>query len=247
MSRPGALRERIAGLTRRDEPPRPRQQVPHRGLILAGGGVVLLAAVLVWLLAFSPVFGVRTVDVRGTHHLSAEQVRQAAAIRSGTPLLRLDSGAVQRRVEKLPAVAEASVQTSFPSTVVITVTERTPVGYVRAGSGYRLVDSTGYQYRTVAKKPAHLPHFVVPSGTDSRTTGGAVARVADALPHAVLQRVASIQALDPHAITLLLTDHRVVRWGSAAHSAAKARILPALLHRHGTLFDVTDPDRPFSR
>lgn len=219
----------------------------HRGLILAGAGTVLVAALLVWLLAFSSVFGVRTVSVHGTHQLSAEQVRKAADISSGTPLLRLDTAAVTRRVEHLPTVASASVQTSFPSTVVITVTERSAVGYVQSGAGYVLVDTSGYQFRTVHTEPKDLPLFVVPDGTDARTTGGAVAQVAAALPSSLLHKVVSIRATDPDAITLRLADHRVVHWGSPAHSATKARILPALLRQPGTQYDVSDPDLPFIR
>jgi cell division protein FtsQ len=239
-----ALRDRLAERTQRGT--RGRPPIPHRRLILGAGAAVLLAAVIVWLLAFSSVFAARNVTVRGVHQLSAAQVRHAAAIDPGTPLLRLNSGAVAHRVQRLPDVAAARVSTSFPSTVVITVTERTPVGYVHADGGYTLVDTTGLQYRTVHAKPGNLPLFVVPKGADSRTTGGAVARVAAALPKSLLHRVTSIQALDPDAITLLLTDNRIVRWGSAAHSAQKARILPTLLRQHGTQFDVTNPDLPFA-
>jgi cell division protein FtsQ len=59
--------------------------------------------------------------------------------------------------------------------------------------------------------------------------------------------VQSIEALDPAAITLVLRGDRVVRWGSAARSPDKARILPALLKQPGTQFDLSDPDQPFSR
>jgi cell division protein FtsQ len=131
--------------------------------------------------------------------------------------------------------------------VVISVVERTPVGVVKHGGRYVLVDRTGDQYRTVDSAPPHLPVFVVPVGTDSRTTGGAVATVAAALSTQIRAHVASIQALDPKAITLLLTDGRVVAWGSVGRSAEKARILPVLLKQKGQQFDVTDPERPFSR
>jgi cell division protein FtsQ len=60
--------------------------------------------------------------------------------------------------------------------------------------------------------------------------------------------VRSIEALDPNAITLVLTRQRVVSWGSAQRSADKARVLPALLARSGVQHvDVTNPDLPFTR
>ena len=237
---------------RRERRERPAERatgggLPHRRLILAALALVVVAAVLTWLVAFSSVLGVRTVTVHGTQTLSSAQVRQAAAIANGTPLVRLDKAAVLHRVEALPDVASASVTTSFPSTVVITVTERLAVGYVRSGGDVRLVDRTGDQYRSVPSAPKQLPRFVVSAGPGARATGAAVATVAAALPAQVRGDVDSIQALDPDAITLLMSDGRVVRWGSADRSTDKARILPALLRRDGTQFDVTDPALPFSR
>jgi cell division protein FtsQ len=229
-----------------DLPVRERVGGPmHRRLIL-GAGAVVVAAVLTWLAAFSSVLGVRTVEVHGTSALTAAQVRRAAAIASGTPLLRLNTTAVRHRVRSLPEVASVRVSTSFPSTVVISITERVAVGFVQVGSGFGLVDRTGGRFRTVSTQPARLPLFVVPAGPAGRTTSGAVATVAADLPASVRAKVASIQALDPNAITVLLTDQRVVRWGSADRSADKARILPALLSQPGTQIDLTDPDQPFT-
>ncbi len=202
--------------------------IPHRKLILAGFAVVLVAAVAVWLVAFSSVFGVSTVTVRGAHRVSVEQVRAAAGITSGAPLVRLDTEAIRARVETLPEVASATVSTSFPSTVTIRITERVALGVVRAATGgFMLVDRTGDQFRHVPRRPAHLPLLVVPDGTDARTTGGAVATVAADLPAGVRAHVASIQALDPTAISLLMHSGRVVRWGGPQRSADKARVLPA--------------------
>lgn len=225
-----------------------RSRVPHRTLILAGGALLLVAAVAVWLVAFSSVFGVSTVLVRGEHTLTANQVRAVAQVPDGEPLVRLDTDAVLARVEAIPDVASATVTTSFPSTVTITIVERVALGVVRAPTGgFMLVDRTGDQFHHVPHRPKHLPLFVVPKGSVSRTTGGAVATVAGALPGTVLSHVASIQALDPTAITLLMRSGRVVRWGDATRSADKARILPALLHQQGSQIDVTDPDQPFLR
>jgi cell division protein FtsQ len=223
-------------------------RIPHRKLILATIVAVLVVALGVWVVAFSPAFGVRTVAVRGVHELSADQVRSVAHVAGGTPLVRLDTAAIRSRVVAMPDVAGATVTTSFPSTVTITVTERVGIGVVAApGGGFMLVDKTGDQFRHVDHRPRHLPLFVVPNGTDARTTGGAVATVAAALPADVLARIASIQALDPSAITLVMRSGRIVRWGSPDRSVEKARVLVALLRQPGTQLDLTDPDQPFIR
>jgi cell division protein FtsQ len=219
----------------------------RRALVAAALAVLLLVGFGTWLVAFSPAFGVRTVQVRGARTVTAAQVEAAARVPHGRPLLRLDTDAIRNRVEQLPDVASARITTSFPSSVQITVTERVAMGVVKAHPGYLLVDRTGDQFRRVPQRPRGLPLFAVPDGSTARATGRAVATVAAALPPRIRARIASIQALDPDAITLLLRNGRVVRWGSASRSADKARILPALLHQRAEQFDLTDPDQPFSR
>jgi cell division protein FtsQ len=228
-----------------DDAPRGNRR---RTVLVVAAVTVVVAAVLVWVVAFSSLLGVRQVHVQGAHLLTAAQVKKAADVANGTPLIRIDAAAVAARVEKLPEVASAQVSTSYPSTLVIRINERQPVGYLRTGDRYVLVDRTGDQYRTADSAPAGLPRFVVPAGTDARTTGGAVATVAAALPAAVREQVRSIEALDPAAITLVLKHGREVAWGSAARSADKARLLPALLgQKHARHVDLSNPDQPFTR
>jgi cell division protein FtsQ len=226
---------------------RPPARGRRRTVLAVVAAAVALAVLGTYLVAFSPVFGVRSVEVRGVHLLSADQVRAAAQVKRGTPLVRVDEGAITRRVERLPQVESAQVSTSFPSTVVITVEERVPVGYLIRADKVWLVDHTGNAYRAVSRAPRALPKFVVPSGGAQRRTAAAVAAVAAALPGGVRRQVRSIEALDPTSITLVLTRERVVRWGSADRTADKARLLPALLRRHPSQIDLSDPDQPFTR
>ena len=174
-------------------------------------------------------------------------MRAAAKIANGTPLVRLDTDAVRTRVEALPDVASAQVTTSFPSTVTITVTERVAVGVVQSpAGGFMLVDRTGDQFRHANARPSTC------RCSSSRTAPIAHDRWRRrdrrrCTAARVRARITSIQALDPNAITLLLHNGRVVRWGSATRSPDKARILPALLQPRGSQIDVTDPDQPFLR
>lgn len=219
-----------------------------RAMIVAA--VVVLALFVTWLVAFSSAFGVRSIQVHGTHVLTAAEVEGRADIARGTPLVRVDTAAITSRVESLSEVASAQVETSFPSSVVITVVERTPVGYVRDGNLYRLIDRTGDAYRAVPNKPHGLPTMVVPTAAADRAARRAVAHVAESLhelPPAARPRVESIQALAPDAITVVLSRGRVVQWGTDARNADKARVLPIMLRKKSAeRFDVSDPDRPYS-
>jgi cell division protein FtsQ len=217
------------------------------------GLAALVIAVAVWLVAFSPMLGARTVTVTGVRTLTVAQVRAAAGIGHNEPLIRLNTAAVRHRLESIPDVADAQISVRYPSTVLITVTERIPVGYLAgAQGGFVLVDSSGTEYRQVTKVPAALPHFVLPGGAgansaQSLAAGHAVATVAAALSPSVLAKLAEIRATDADSIMLLLRDGRTVQWGSAAQSAQKARLLPALLTQHATSFDLSNPDLVVAR
>lgn len=215
-----------------------------RRVALAAGAVGVIA-VLVWIAFFSSVLGARRVLVHGERAVSAARIQSVAGVPHGRPLLRLDTAAIARRVETLPGVATASVHVSYPSTVIITVTERVAVGYLVADGKVVLVDRSGRQFRTVPAAPVGLPRFDIATGATA--TGHAVATVAGALTAPVLRKLSSISAENPSAVTLHLRDGRTVQWGSADRSAVKAQVLPALLARPGTEFDVSNPDLVVAR
>ncbi|HSY14805.1 MAG TPA: FtsQ-type POTRA domain-containing protein [Jatrophihabitantaceae bacterium] len=226
-------------LERSPDSAEPGRRGPRLAVIAAVAGV--LALLLAWLVAFSPLLGARSVSIRGNRTVSSAAVQAAAAVGHGTPLIRLNTNAVRQRVEAIPYIASATVTVSYPSTVVITVQERNPVGYLVIAGGYLLVDKTGTQFVTVTARPAKLPRFDVPGGAVGRAAGQAVAVVAGALPAAVLSELASIQADSPDAITLMLADGRMVEWGSADASGEKAAMLTAVLRQPGRTFDLTSP------
>ena len=218
---------------------------PLRRLPLVGAGAGVFVLIAVWVVAFSPLLGVRTVAVSGTRSLTVAQIRSAAAVSHGSPLIRLDTAAIRARVEALPEVASASVTVTYPSTVRIRVVERVPVGYLAnvgtGGSSFVLVDGSGAQYTEVTAAPAGLPRFALPSGSGAQATGHAVAVVAAALSKPTLAALAQISADTPDSISLILRDGRTVSWGSAERSQQKAALLPALLTQAGSHFDVSNP------
>lgn len=231
--------------------PQPGTHRTRRRVLIAAVSVLVIVIATVWLIAFSSVFGVRTVNVRvdgaGAGSVTAAQIRAAAHVPRGSPLVRLDTAAIALRVRALPAIATAQVSTSMPSTVTITVTERTAVGYTQDGDHVVLIDRSGTQYRSVDAAPAHLPHFVLPGGAAARPTGAALATVAASLPASLRAQVITVQALNPDAITLSLHGGVTVQWGDASGSEEKSRILRVLLPKHPSLVDVSDPGQPFTR
>jgi cell division protein FtsQ len=187
---------------------------------------------------------VRSVDVTGEHLLTADQVRVAAQVPSGTPMLRLDTDGIRARVHQLARVATVDVIREWPGTVRIDITERDPVGVLVQRDGAHLVDGTGLDYATLAVAPAGLPRIQVTSPTPNDPRLQAIVRVLAALPAQLRGLVGTVSAKTPGSVTLGLTHGQAIRWGSADDSARKAAVLAALMTRPGRVYDVSSPDLP---
>lgn len=203
------------------------------GLLLAGGGYV------VW---FSPVLGLRTVEIDGSgaQQLSP-QVRQAVGVADGTPLIRIDLAAVRARVAAVGPVASVTVQREWPSTLVLTVTARLPLAATEADGGWWLLDATGKPYQRVPAKPADLMSIALATPAEGDRATLAALGVLGALPAEIRRQVTAIVAPTAYDISLSLADGRTIIWGSNTGAAVKAQILPAVLARPGRVYDITDP------
>lgn len=197
---------------------------------------------LVWVVYGTGVFAVSRVDVTGTKVLTPDQVRAAAAVTFGTPLARLDTDGVVARVAGLAPVARVAVDRQWPDTVVIRVTERTPVAVVPSRGRYAVVDAGGVVFHTVAKRPRELPLVeLARPGPKDVTTRDAL-RVLAALTPQLRAALVKLSAPSTTRITLHLTKGRTVIWGDAEHSIRKAQAATALLKRSARVIDVSAPD-----
>jgi cell division protein FtsQ len=209
--------------------------------------LVVLVALGGFLLADTSLVSVRRIQVVGATTIPADQVRHAAKVRSGTPLLRVNTGTVRSRVRGLPVVAWASVSTRWPSTLRIEVRERQPVIAVTTGDPHKhpavhLIDATGLAYRTVSSLPAGVvPADLAKAGPGDPVTMAVIA-VVRALPATVRAQITTVSAPTPAQVTLHLTNNRTVNWGDADDPARKATVLTTLLQQKGTWYDVSAPD-----
>src|SRR5450830_1253121 len=96
----------------------------------------MLVLVTGFVLLHSPVFEVRKVLVRGNHFLSEEKVRSAADIGLGVNIFNLKMAGVSANLKQVPMIKEAQVNRSLPSTVIITVVERVPLGLLPTKEGF---------------------------------------------------------------------------------------------------------------
>ncbi|HEX7717538.1 MAG TPA: FtsQ-type POTRA domain-containing protein [Marmoricola sp.] len=208
--------------------------------------VLALVGTGVWLVFFSSVVTVREVSVSGNQTLSSYRVKAVAKAPMGRQLARVDLAAIRARVETLPAVKSASVSRSWPHTVAIAITERTPVAVVDRGAGLQSVDSDGVLFGHYDTRPADLP--LVRTAPDVKSDALAeAARVVTSLRSDIAAKVDLVEVETIDRIRLELAGGRTVMWGSAEDSAEKAEVLAVLLGRDARQIDVSVPGRPTTR
>jgi cell division protein FtsQ len=231
---------------------RPRSRWRAAFFVLAG---LTIVAGTCWALFGNRMLVVRSVTVTGTHLLSPAQVTAAADVPLGTPLLRVDVGAVTRSVEAIPQVASASVTRDWPDRLVIAVTERVPVMGVRmAGGGYDLVDQTGVIVRWTPALPAELPLLKTSLPGAALRGSAEVTTAADVLAELspwLAGQVTAVRAAPvtegTEQVTLDLRDGKTVQWGSPGGAAEKNRELAILLPGSAHLVDVSTPGTVVAR
>jgi cell division protein FtsQ len=214
--------------------------------LLAALLVVGLLVGAVWTVFFSALLAVSGVRVDGTAVLDPRSVRQAAAVPLGGPLATVNLDAVAARVERLSAVRSVDVSRSWPDRVLVSVTEREAVAVVDRGGVLRGVDADGVIFRRFPSRPKSLPVLRMGDRTGADALAEA-AKVAGALPATLARRVDYVEVRTVDTISLRLRSGRVVRWGSADDSAAKAEVLAVLLRQKASTYDVTVAGQPIIR
>jgi cell division protein FtsQ len=204
-------------------------------------GVLAVLALAGAVIAATPLLGVADVRVAGARLVTADEVRAAARVAPGTPLVRVDVGAVGRRVGRLPPVDRVSVSRAWPRTLVVRVVERTPVAAVPVGDRYAVVDRSGTVFDWSPRPPVALAVLKLRTpGRDDPTTRAALTVLA-ALPPGLREPMTALVADAPARIRLELRDGRQVVWGDATQNDDKTRVALTLLAGGQRVVDVSAP------
>jgi cell division protein FtsQ len=205
-----------------------------------------LIATGIWLVGFSSVLAVQQTQVSGTKTLTADEVRDVAAVPTGAPLARVDLAAVEQRVQGIRQIESVQIDRRWPDTVRIRIVERDALYVVPQGEQGLLVDRFGVGYLSVPiTETAGLPKVEV--GSEQEQLLEPVAEVVSSLPPELEQLVNRIDADGRDSITLHLKGGRTVFWGSEDDSDLKAKVIAVLLKQDGTRFDVSAPGSPAVR
>jgi cell division protein FtsQ len=243
MSRPGSAgvlpaEPRLKQRAQAQRQARRASWLRRSGWVVAGVAPFVLVA---WVLLGSSWLVVDKVVVTGESRVTAAQVLAAADVRLGTPLARVDTGAVAARVRRLGPVASVSVTRSWPGTLRVTVVEREPVVAIGKGRSWTLLDSSGTRLGTASAVPAGLVRLEVTNPGPGDAPTRAALTVLQGLPKALRSLVVVVRAPSVEQVGFVLRDGRRVVWGGTSDGATKAAALTALLRLKGHLFDVSSP------
>jgi len=169
-------------------------------------------------------FAIRNVDLQGAVYSRGDALDAIVDDVDGANVLRLDTGAIEQRLEAIPWVEDARVTTQFPRGARIEIRERRPtVTYQGADAAYRVLDDHGRVLDVVVGgRPSAYTEVMVTDGPNlapgETAPAGyrAAAMLVQSLP-AQLRALAASVSVDREGTDLRmeLTNGVQVRFGPA--------------------------------
>jgi cell division septal protein FtsQ len=199
-----------------------------------------------WVFLNSAFFSIQEVRVQGSRAVSTEDVRGLSGVELGDNLIALATKGVEERLERDPWIESAEVERDLPRTVVITVVERRPAGWLEDPEGFVVVAGDGTILERPVVEPQRLPALgTMPDAVEPGEGIDSVAvplRVTSSMDPRTLREIAAvtIQGLD---VALELRGGGGVVYGPATDIRAKNRALGDMLRwaaREGLAIESID-------
>lgn len=206
-----------------------RRRVPRAVTAIVS---VLALGISGWVVVTSPLFDIQKIDVQGNQRLSDGDVVRLSGAHVGNNLLTLGLERIRRSLMRSPWIAAADPIRSLPSTLVIRVTERSAVAWVRDPSGYAALAGDGI----VVERGTGSPDGLVSLGSTAssvpvgrRVQGlDAQLRVTASLSPGLRGTVEAAN-VEGNEVELLLAGGAKVLYGEAESLKAKNAALASML------------------
>ncbi|MGW9626759.1 FtsQ-type POTRA domain-containing protein [Microbacterium sp. NPDC055521] len=195
--------------------------------------------------AYSPLFAVEKITVAGATSIDPAVVQQSLGDQIGRPLALVDADRVKSALAEFPIIESYALEIRPPRELLVRIVERTPVGALRDGDAYAVVDAAGVVLSSSEERPEGTPELDITGGLGSAAfrSAGLVMR---SLPADLRATVTEVRATSGDDVTLSLADGKTVVWGSERDSARKAAVLVRLIAAapQSSTFDVSSPTVP---
>lgn len=201
--------------------------------------LVVIVVATWWSLYQSKWFIAQEVTISGNSRLTVEQIAAAASIPIGNSLMSINTGTVTSQIVALPEIKSATVERGWPHSILITITERTPIAVAATAEGYNLIDSDGMNAGVVAAPPPGL--LIISAQPDSPAMTSAIQALA-AIP--ANWKLIGLRAVTQDSVIATLEGGVVITFGSGERASDKVDVAQALMEKGYTLINVSAPDAP---
>ena len=195
-----------------------------------------------WSLYQSKWFLTDTVTIQGLSRLSADQVSVIANAPTGKPLVGQDLTGISDRLKDLPEIKAVLVERGWPTTLLITITERVPIAVAATATGFNLIDNEGKNSGVVVAPPEGL--LVIAAAPESAAMTSAISILA-ALP--ADWPITSLAAPSQDNVVVNLATGAVITFGSGNDAEQKVKVANALLAQNYLTINVSAPASPSVR
>lgn len=212
---------------------------------LVGSVTITLFIGATYLLAWSPVFEVSAITIKGSPKEVATQVIVSASdISVGDKLARIEPRSIKNRLAELNWIESADLSRNWISgEITIAIKPRIAVGLYKG----RALDSSGEIFDLPGKAPSTLP-VVTAASTE---LGLEAIELFRALPLSIRENLISISASNQSSIwSVEMRENRrlLVQWGSLDQLPLKVRVYNALLelpeNQSAKKIDLSAPHAP---
>ncbi len=167
----------------------------------------------------SPRFAITTIEVKGNHVLTPDQIRAAVPVRMGDNLFEANLDAIAEELRENPWIASVEARRILPHTILIRLREHAPAAMVQLGALY-LVDAEGHPFKRAelaAEEGAGLPiitgldrqaYLAAPHATAAQIKS-ALAALEDWRSEPERPSVGEVH-LDPHGALTLVTYEQAI-------------------------------------
>ena len=224
-----------------------------RATIIATASAFIALIGLVIAAVFSPMLAVERIAIRGQKLVSQTEIKKALKTFVGKPLPQVNAEDVAKSLKRFALIESISVISQPPHTLMIRITERTPIVIVWVdGVGYSYFDPAGVKVGRATNLNS-LPVLRI-SGTPGKSPSFTAAiDVLMALPAKLLPQIQTVTARSKDDVSFQLRGYagqRVI-WGDSSNAVLKSKVLAALLKNQSksdrVTYDVSSPTAPVVR
>lgn len=123
--------------------------------------VFLLLCFSVFVLLFSPIFNIVSIDVVGNSKVTSENIVNSTGLYIGQNIFRINKITIKEKILLLPYIENVKIQRKLPNKIHIEVTEKQPIAAIEFMGSNVFIDESGYVLESILinGEEIYIPHI----------------------------------------------------------------------------------------